>query len=164
LLTYIQPAFEHADERVHKAAFQAVIESRLPGRAAILANALPLLSPRLVEEALCELMHQADAESLPGLEKYFNAAMAKNAKMLPLVINVISAIPQEKAGALLASIAKNEKFGVEICNAAKQALSFRAAQRVERFMKTPEEQTPKAEAQELKISGLDQLMRHLSRA
>ena len=164
LLMYIQPAFEHADERVHKAAFQAVIESRLPGRAAILANALPLLSPRLVEEALCELMHQADAESLPGLEKYFNAAMAKNAKTLPLVINVISAMPQEKAGDLLASIAKNEKFGVELCDAAKQALSFRAAQRVERFMKTPEEQTPKAEAQELKISGLDQLMRHLSRA
>lgn len=164
LLTHIQPAFEHADERVHKAAFQALIESKLPGRAAVLANALPLLSPRLVEEALCELMHQADAESLTGLENYFNSAAAKNAKMLPLVINVISAIPQDKAGDLLASIAKNEKFSVEICNAARQALSFRAAQRVERFMQTPEEQTPKAEAQELKINGLDQLMRHLSRA
>lgn len=164
LLTYIQPAFEHSDERVHKAAFQAVIESRLPGRAAVLANALPLLSPRLVEEALCELMHQADAESLPGLENYFNSAVAKNAKTLPLVINVISAIPQDEAGDLLARIAKNEKFSVELCSAARQALSFRAAQRVERFMQIPEEQAHKAEAQELKISGLDQLMRHLSRA
>jgi hypothetical protein len=164
LLKHIQPAFEHADERVHKAAFQAVIESRLPGRATVIANALPLLSPRLVEEALVELMHQADVESLTGLEAYFNSAAAKNAKTLPLVINVISAIPHEKAGDLLASIAKNEKFSVPVCEAARQALSFRAAQRVDQFMAAGEEKTPKVEAEDFKVSGIDQLMRHLSRA
>lgn len=164
LLQHIQVAFEHEDERVHKAGFQAVIESRLPGRAAVIANALPLLSPRLVEEALVELMHQADAGSLPGLEKYFNSAAAKDAKTLPLVINVISAIPHDKAGDLLASIAKNEKFNVELCNAARQALSFRAAQRVDRFMERGEEQAPKPDGEELKIESVDQLMRHLSRA
>lgn len=164
LLQQIQPAFEHVDERVRKAAFQSVLESRLPGRAAVIANALPLLTPRLVEEALVELMHQADAESLPGLEKYFDSAAAKNARTLPLVINVISAIPHDKAGDLLARIAKNERFNVEICNAARQALSFRAAQRIDRFMERTEEQAPKREGEELKISGIDQLMRHLSRA
>jgi hypothetical protein len=164
LLQQIQPVFAHADERVHKAALHAVIESRLPGRAAVLANALPLLSPRLVEEALVELMHQADAESLPGLESYFNSAAARNSKTLPLVINVISAIPHDKAGDLLASIAKNEKFSQELCHAAQQALSFRAAQRVDRFMQRTEEQAPKTEGEELKINGIDQLMRHLSRA
>ncbi len=164
LLQHIQPVFENNDERVQKSAFQAVIESRLPGRAAVIANALPLLSPRLVEEALVELMHQADAESLPGLENYFNSAAAKSARTLPLIINVISAIPHDKAGDLLASIAKNEKFSVELCNAARQALSFRSAQRVDRFMERGEEQAPKAEGEELKINGIDQLMRHLSRA
>lgn len=164
LLQHIQTAFEHADERVHRAAFQAVIESKLPGRAAVIANALPLLSPRLVEEALCELMHQADVESLPGLENYFNSTAAKSARTLPLVINVISAMPHDKAGDLLASIAKNEKFSVEICNAARQALSFRAAQRVDRFMERGEEQAAKPEGEEVKINGIDQLMRHLSRA
>lgn len=164
LLQHIQPVFENIDERVQKAAFQAVIESRLPGRAAVIANALPLLSPRLVEEALCELMHQADAESLPGLENYFNSAAAKSARTLPLIINVISAMPHDKAGDLLASIAKNEKFSVELCNAARQALSFRAAQRVDRFMDRKDEQAPKPDGEELKIDSVDQLMRHLSRA
>ncbi len=164
LLQQIQPAFAHADERVHKAALQSVIESRLPGRAVVLANALPLLSPRLVEEALVELMHQADVDSLPGLENYFNSAAARNSRTLPLVINVISAIPNDKAGDLLASIAKNEKFSRELCQAAQQALSFRAAQRADRFIEGVEEKPPKVEAEEFKVSGIDQLMRHLSRA
>ncbi len=164
LLQHIQPVFENNDERVQKSAFQAVIESRLPGRAAVIANVLPLLTPRLVEEALCELMHQADAESLPGLENYFNSAAAKSSRTLPLIINVISAIQHDKAGDLLASIAKNEKFSVEICNAARQALSFRAAQRVDRFMDRKDEQAAKTDGERLKIDSVDQLMRHLSRA
>ena len=127
-----------------KSAFQAVIESGCPGRGAVIANALPLLSPRLVEEALVELMHQADAESLRA-GKLFDSA-AKSARTLPLIINVISAIPHDKAGDLLASIAKNEKFSVELCNAARQALSFRSAQRVDRFMERGEE-APKAEGE-----------------
>jgi hypothetical protein len=109
-------------------------------------------------------MHQADAESLPGLENYFNSAAAKSARTLPLIINVISAMPHDKAGDLLASIAKNEKFSVELCNAARQALSFRAAQRVDRFMDRKDEQAPKPDGEELKIDSVDQLMRHLSRA
>jgi len=164
LLKYIQIAFKHEDDRVHKAAFQALMESRLPGRAAVLANALPLLSPRLVEEALVALMHQADAGSLPGLENYFNSAAEKNPMTLPLVIKVISAIPHDKAGDLLASIAKNEKFGAAICDAARQALSSRATQRVDQPMERTEEQAPQPEGEQLKIDSVDDLMRHLSRA
>ncbi len=43
LLEHIAPAFEHQDERVQKAALQAVKDSKLPRRAAVIANALPLL-------------------------------------------------------------------------------------------------------------------------
>jgi len=53
LLQHIVPVFEHQDERVQKAALQAVKGSKLPGGAAVIANALPLLSPHLVEDSLC---------------------------------------------------------------------------------------------------------------
>ena len=84
LLQHIAPVFEHQDERVQKAALQAVKDSKLPRRAAVIANALPLLSPQLVEDALCELMHQADPEGLPGLENYFSSSAAKSARTLRL--------------------------------------------------------------------------------
>jgi HEAT repeat protein len=134
LLQHIAPVFENADERVKKAALQAVKESKLPGRAAVIANALPLLSPQLLEDALCELMHQADSESLPGLEKFFNSIAAKNGKALRLVINVIAAIPDEQAVNLLSKISYNEIIDAGLRKAAQEALSACAARKARRFL------------------------------
>ena len=135
LLIHIVPAFEHEDERVKKAALQAVTESKLPKRAAVIANALPLLSPHLVEDALCELMHQADPESLPGLDKYFSAvAPAKNNSVLRLVINVIAMVQQENAVHLLSKISYNESIDAALRKAAQDAISANAALKARKFL------------------------------
>lgn len=126
--------FESHDERVQKAALHAVIDSKLPKRAAVIANALPLLPPQLLQDALCELMHQADAESLPGLEKYFNSSAAKTGKTLLLVINVIAAIPQEQAVHLLSKISYDESADASLRKAAQEALSACAARKARRFL------------------------------
>ncbi len=133
LLEHIAPVFEHQDERVQKAALQAVKDSKLPRRAAVIANALPLLSPHLVEDALCELMHQADPEGLPGLEKYFSSPAAKNSNMLRLVINVIAAVPQEKAIPLLSKISYDESIDASLRKAAQEALATIAARKAVKF-------------------------------
>ena len=133
LLEHIAPVFEHQDERVQKAALQAVKESKLPRRAAVIANALPLLSPHLVEDALCELMHQADPEGLPGLGKYFSSPAAKNSNMLRLVINVIAAVPQEKAVPLLSKISYDESIDAGLRKAAQEALATIAARKAIKF-------------------------------
>jgi len=134
LLKHIVPVLEHNDARVQKAALHAVKESNLPGRAAIIANALPLLSPHLLEDALCELMHQADAASLPGLEKYFNLSVAKNNRVLRQVINVMAAIPQEQAVLSLSRISYNEAIDADLRKAAQEALSAWSARKARRFL------------------------------
>jgi HEAT repeat protein len=134
LLQHIAPIFEHEDARVKKAALQAVIESKLTGRAAVIANALPRLSPQLVEDALCELMHQADAESLPGLEKFFYSSTAKNGKVLRLIINVIAAVPDEQAVNLLSKISYSEILDAGLRKAAQEALAACAARKARRFL------------------------------
>jgi HEAT repeat protein len=135
LLIHIVPVFEHEDERVKKAALQAVTESKLPKRAAVIANALPLLSPHLVEDALCELMHQADPESLPGLDKYFSAmAPTKNSSVLRLVINVIAMVQQENAVHLLSKIFYNESIDAALRKAAQDAIAANAALKARKFL------------------------------
>jgi HEAT repeat protein len=134
LLEHIAPVLEHPDERVQKAALQAITESKLPRRAAVIANALPFLSSRLLEDALCELMHQADPESLPGLEKYFNSSAARNGKELRMLINIVAAIPQEQAANLLSKISYNESIDASLRKAAQEALSARAARKARRSL------------------------------
>ncbi|MFI5103898.1 MAG: HEAT repeat domain-containing protein, partial [Terriglobales bacterium] len=134
LLEHIAPVLESHDERVQKAALRAVIESKLPRRAAVIANALPFLPPQLVQDALCELMHQADAESLPGLEKYFHSSAAKSGKTLLLVINVIAGVPQEQAVHSLSRISYDESADASLRKAAQEALLARAAGKARRFL------------------------------
>jgi HEAT repeat protein len=134
LMEHIAPVLEGRDERVQKAALHAVIESKLPKRAAVIANALPFLPPQLLQDALCELMHQADAESLLGLEKYFNSFAAKSGKTLLLVINVIAAIPQEQAVHVLSKISYDESVDASLRKAAQEALSACAARKARRFL------------------------------
>ncbi|HEX4602482.1 MAG TPA: HEAT repeat domain-containing protein [Candidatus Angelobacter sp.] len=134
LLLHIVPVFEHQDERVQKVALQAVKESKLPGRAAVIANALPLLSPHLVEDALCELMHHASPDSLPGLEKYFNSVAPRNGKVLRLLINVIAAVPHEQAVNLLSKISYSENIDPGLRKAVQEAIAASATRNAREFL------------------------------
>jgi HEAT repeat protein len=134
LLEFITPVLEHHDQRVQKAALRAVMECKLPRRAAVIANALPLLPPELLEDALCELMHQADVESLHGLESFFNTCSAKSGRVPRQVINVIAAVPQEQAVNLLSRISYNETVDASLRRAAQEALSLWSARKANRFM------------------------------
>jgi len=79
-------------------------------------------------------MHQASVDSLPGLEKFFNSSSAQNGKVLRLVINVIAAIPQEKAMNLLSKISYDQSIDAGLRKAAQEALSASAARKASKFL------------------------------
>ncbi len=136
LLQHIGPAFENKDERVQKSALQAVIDSRLPGRAAMIANVLPLLAPPLVEDALLDLMFEGDPMSLAGLERCYSSPM--QASTLARIVNVIAAVQHQDAVFLLASICRREDLPQNVRNAAQQAMDFRNSKKTNRLaMKNP---------------------------
>jgi HEAT repeat protein len=120
----IGPALRHDDPRVQQAAMKILMESRLPGSAVVVAEALPALAPSVQEEALSELSFQNDPSCLPHLESYLDF-LEPGAKMLPKMIQAVAALPGDAAADALARLAVNPKFDVRIHTAARQALGRR---------------------------------------
>lgn len=69
LLSRLSPVLRHEEERVQKAALDAIRESRNPERAEVIAGALPSLKPQPREDALEELLFLRDPVSIPALEQ-----------------------------------------------------------------------------------------------
>jgi hypothetical protein len=128
LLDQLTPVFANKDERVQKAAFQAIKESRLPKRKTAIAKVLPLLSPTLLEDALGELMFQPDPEVLSILEEYFNAPAPPGIWAMVRVVKVVAAMPQAPAAEALARISLNQKLDESVRKAAQDALAARSFQ------------------------------------
>jgi hypothetical protein len=124
LLQQIGPALRHKDSRVQQAAIKTLMESRLPGSAAVLAESLAVLSPSVREAAMSHLSFHNDPSCLPPLEAYIDV-LEPGEKMLPKVIQAIAAIPGDTAAEALARIASNAKFDAGIQAAARDALERR---------------------------------------
>jgi hypothetical protein len=139
------PVFVHKDERVQKAAFQAIKESRLPRRKTVIAKVLPQLSPTLLEDALGELMFQPDPEVLSILEEYFSAPQPAGVWAMVRVVKVVAAMPQAPAAETLARISLNQKLDESVRRAAQEALavrSFRNGTTPQNQVSVPEEGPP----------------------
>lgn len=132
LLQHIQPVFGNKDERVQKAALQAIIDSHLPGVASTLSVVLPQLSPVVLEDALYELMFLADPESLPALERCFSSLLP--AALLWRLVSVVAAIQTPEADNLLTTIMNNPALPQNVSTAAKRAMDKRP------FARTPKPQ------------------------
>jgi len=150
LLQHIQPVFGNKDERVQKAALQAIIDSHLPGAASTLAVVLPQLSPVLLEEALYELMFLADPDSLPALERCFASVLP--AALLWRLVSVVAAIQTTEADNLLAAIMNNPALPQNVSAAAKRAMEKRPFARTPKPAKK-ESGDPGVVTQELGYAG-----------
>jgi len=124
LFQHIAHAFQHKDERVQKAALQAVKESRMAGSGEALAHALPFLPRSLQEEALTELAFQHEKDILPALVTFLKSPAAPGDRILGVVIQIISAIPGDESAETLAAVATaHPEFSPAIRTAAFQALA-----------------------------------------
>lgn len=124
LLQHVQPAFASKDERVQKAALQAIIDGHLAGTASTLVSLIPELSPVLLDSVFYELIFLADPASLPGLERCFGSPLP--AALLWRLVSVVAAIQTQSAGDLLDRISRDDKLPQNVRSAAKQAWDQRA--------------------------------------
>jgi HEAT repeat protein len=73
LVEHIAPALRHPDARVQQATLKALVKSRDPEAATVLAAALPKLSPATLDEALDELMYLRHEGAIADLEAFVSA-------------------------------------------------------------------------------------------
>ena len=124
LLKELRQVFVQRDERVQKAALQAIIENRPPGTAAVLAEVLPQLAPSLLEDVFLELIFQADPECLPSLERCFSSPLP--AAVLWRLVSVVAALHTHAAEQLLVKIARDESLPQNVRAAASKIISERS--------------------------------------
>lgn len=127
LLARLFPVLSHPDERVQKAAFQAIKESRLAGRKLTLAKALPFLAPEIMEEVLAELAYQPTPEVIPLLDEYFQTPTGRGAGAMIRVVDVLASMPEVPAAEVLARVAVNDGLDERVRQAAQRALTQRTA-------------------------------------
>lgn len=121
LLRHLAPALRHAEERVQHAAVRAMIETRAAGRAQTLAEALPCLHPRVLEEVLHELLFLKDPACVPGLEQ-FVFRQAHGTKDMMLAVQALAVIPGERVEHLLGNILSDTTLDLVIRRIAMLAL------------------------------------------
>ncbi len=122
LLDHLAPLLRHSDERVQKAAVHAIIKTRSPGRALVLAEALPYLHAHLLEEVTGDLLFLRDPATIPALERFiFGEAMGKTRPLL-MAVQALAVIPGERVERLLGAILADAKLDVVVRRVAMIAL------------------------------------------
>src|SRR5512146_897457 len=95
LVAKLAASLRHKEERVQKAALDAIRESRDPKRAVVMAEALPFLKPQLRDEVLNELLFLRDPASIPALERLLFADTKGNLQVA--CTQTLAAIPGPEA-------------------------------------------------------------------
>jgi len=122
LLTQLGPVLGHPEPRVQKAALVAVMESRLPDRGLVLAEALPHLHLELLEEALGELRFLKDPRTLPALEQFVFRDAHGNTQAMLIAVQALSVMPGEHCESLLLHILQDDTLEISVRRQALTAM------------------------------------------
>ncbi len=121
LADHIVPALEHPDARVQQAALKALVNSRTVRAAPVLAASLPKLAPKVLDEALDELMFLRHVKTISGLEEFVivgsgNLASARKG------IQVLACIDDDEALHALLRLFRTEALDSRIRRMALDAI------------------------------------------
>lgn len=130
----------HNDERVQKAALDAIRESRDPRRALAIADSLPFLKPQLRDEALNELLFLRDPASIPALERLLFADAKGNLQMA--CTQTLAAIPGPEAQRALLHVLSSPNLGVPARRMALTTLASAKSPEVEKALRQYAESAP----------------------
>ncbi len=123
LLKDIAPALRHSDERVQKIAIKALHDSRLPGRAGVMASALAYMKPHTAEETLNELHYLKDPTSVGGLGEFIFHDSRTPAKLLIQAIGALGAINTDEAAQTLVHVISDTELDLPVRRAALIAVT-----------------------------------------
>jgi HEAT repeat protein len=118
LLAHVAPALGHEEERVQQAAVAAIIKTRLPGRAKVLADALVKMKSAMADVALDEIRFVKDPGSVAGLESFLMHERS-NVRELEKAVLALNAINTDAATEALGRVLLESKVPIGI---RKQAL------------------------------------------
>jgi HEAT repeat protein len=140
LLSRLSPVLHHQEERVQKAALDAIRESRNPERAAVIAGALPFLKPQPREEALNELLFLRDPASIPALEQLLFADSKGTSQIA--CAQAIAAIKGQEAERALLHILSSPSLTMPARRMALNALTRAKSPAVEQAIRQYAEAAP----------------------
>ena len=123
LLLQLTPVLQHEELRVQRAALDAIIKSRAPGRARVLAAVLFQLKGQVQEHALDELIYLKDAESLADLEQFVMSEKPTVAALLIKAVQALGAIHNEQTPDILARILAEKRLPATVRQVALNALA-----------------------------------------
>ena len=119
---HMAPVLQHSDVRVQRAAASALIKTRAPGRAPLLAAALPYLLGDVLEQALDELVFLKDPETVGDLEKFlYSDSPGRNANLMRAV-QALAGIVSEHSTAVLALVVNDRSMPLPLRKIALEAL------------------------------------------
>jgi HEAT repeat protein len=123
LLKDIAPALRHPDERVQQAAIKVLHDTRLPGRAATMANALSFMRPHTAEETLTELHYMKDPASVAGLGEFIFHDSRTPAKLLIQATGALGAINNDEAAQTLVHVIADTELDLVVRRSALLAVT-----------------------------------------
>ena len=123
LLKDIAPALRHSDERVQKTAIKVLHDTRLPGRAAVMANALSYMKPHTAEETLNELLYMKDPASVAGLGEFIFHDSRTPPKLLMQAIGAIGMINTDEAALTLVQVVADTELDLTVRRSALHAVT-----------------------------------------
>ena len=118
LLASLAPVLPHEEERVQQAAVAAIVKTRLPGRARVLAEALVALKSQQADLALDEIRFVKDPAAVPGLAA-FMLRENTNVRELEKAVVALNAINTDSATEALGKVLLESRIPIMI---RKQAL------------------------------------------
>ena len=122
LVEHIAPALRHPDTRVQQATLKALVKSRDPEAATVLAAALPKLAPEILDEALDELMYLRHEGAIADLEAFISGRKG-NLAGLKKAVQALGAVEEDAAVFALARLFRMEELDGAIRRAALAAVS-----------------------------------------
>jgi hypothetical protein len=126
LADHIGPALEHPDVRVQQAALKALVNSRTVRAAPVLAASLPKLAPKVLDQALDELMFLRHVNTIPTLEEFISAAVGGLAASTKAV-QILSCIDDDEAMHALVRLFRTEHLDNRIRRSTLGALCRNAS-------------------------------------
>jgi HEAT repeat protein len=121
LVEHIAPALRHPDARVQKAALKALVKSRDPEGATVLAAALTKLAPEIVDEALDELMYLRHEGAIADLEAFISERSG-NLACMKKAVQALGSIEDEGAVYALGRLFRIEELDPGVRRAALVAV------------------------------------------
>jgi hypothetical protein len=104
LVAHLAPLLKHSDERVQQAAFQTLQKSHLPDRIRAYAQAVPVLTPLVLDAALDEIMFSLDTACLAGLGKLIMENPPDRAKFVTKALQIALIIDAAGCAELIAHV------------------------------------------------------------